>query len=267
MVLDDSRKWDKTGPMEVIFGKKFKFEVWELCLSTMSVGEVASFMVKKKVILFWNECQTTVLFNLDFQLTYNYPSVAKTLRDSFDPRRTKAKANQQHMCSMMAMQMQGGLGYDDLNELMKAPSDLEFIIELLSVESPEEYEKESWQMNADEKLGSIPQLREEGNSLFKSKEISKASEKYTQALGLLEQLMLREKPNDEEWLKLRDLKLPLLLNLSQCKLSSEEYYTVIEHCTEVIEAQPEMSRLCSEGPRHILEPGIQKRPRKIFKKL
>jgi hypothetical protein len=24
-----------------------------------------------------------------------------------------------HMCSMMAMQMEGGLGYDDLNELMK----------------------------------------------------------------------------------------------------------------------------------------------------
>jgi AH receptor-interacting protein len=48
-VLDDSRKWDKDGPMEVIFGKKFKFEVWELCLSTMTVGEVASFKVKKKV--------------------------------------------------------------------------------------------------------------------------------------------------------------------------------------------------------------------------
>jgi AH receptor-interacting protein len=109
---------------------------------------------------------------------------------------------------------------------------------MLSFERPEEYEKESWQMNAEEKAGSIPQLKEEGNELFKAKEIEKAAKKYTQALGLLEQLMLREKPNDEEWLKLRDAKLPLLLNLAQCKLSNGEFYPVIEHCTEVLEAQP-----------------------------
>ena len=42
-VLDDSRTWDK--PMELILGKKFKLEVWETCLQTMAVGEVASFQV------------------------------------------------------------------------------------------------------------------------------------------------------------------------------------------------------------------------------
>ena len=44
-VLDDSRTWDK--PMELILGKKFKLEVWETCLQTMTVGEVASFKVSK----------------------------------------------------------------------------------------------------------------------------------------------------------------------------------------------------------------------------
>ena len=39
----------------------------------------------------------------------------------------------------------GGLGYDDLNELMKSPEDLEFIIELLAVESVKEYEKVTFQ--------------------------------------------------------------------------------------------------------------------------
>ncbi len=37
-LLDDSRSWAK--PMELIFGKKFKLECWELALRTMRLGEV-----------------------------------------------------------------------------------------------------------------------------------------------------------------------------------------------------------------------------------
>ncbi len=142
------------------------------------------------------------------------------------------------MCGMMAMQMEGGLGYDDLNELLKDPQDLEFIMELLSVELPDEYKKESWQMDADEKLTSVPKLKEEGNLLYKEKQFKDASDKYAEAIGRLEQLMLREKPQEDEWLELRSQKLPLLLNFSQCKLLMEEYYPVIEHCTEVLEIDP-----------------------------
>lgn len=46
-------------------------------------------------------------------------------------------------------------------------------------------------MDAEEKLGSIPTLREEGNDLFRRKRIAEAADKYSQALGMLEQLMLR----------------------------------------------------------------------------
>jgi len=46
-VLDDSRKDEK--PMEIIFGKKFKLEVWETCLKSMRVDEVASFVVDASV--------------------------------------------------------------------------------------------------------------------------------------------------------------------------------------------------------------------------
>ncbi len=149
-------------------------------------------------------------------MTCNYPTVAKTLRDSFDPRRNKNNAKRhQHMCGMMAMQMQGGLGYDDLNELFRVcgawslrvdtltkeshfwlvfaqePSDLEFIMEVISIEEPESYKKETWQMDAQEKLDSIPKLREEGNSLYRQNRTEEASQKYFQAIGMLEQLMLR----------------------------------------------------------------------------
>ena len=48
----------------------------------------------------------------------------------------------------------------------------------------------------------------------------------------------REKPHDEEWLALREQKIPLLLNFSQCKLIASEFYPVIEHCSEVLEIDP-----------------------------
>ena len=61
-LLDDSRKWDK--PMELLIGKKFKLEAWEMCLKTMRLQEVSSFVVKRVYA-----CE--------------YPTVAKTLRDTF----------------------------------------------------------------------------------------------------------------------------------------------------------------------------------------
>ena len=172
-VLDDSRKWEK--PMELIIGKKFKLEAWEMCLKTMRVGEVSSYVVKRIYA-----CE--------------YPSVAKTLRDTFGhlgKKKSSDKIQRGHMCGMMAMQMDGGLGYDDLNELLKNPQDLEFVIELLSVELPDEYKKESWQMDADEKLVSLSRLKEEGNEFYGQKKYKAAADKYSEAISRLEQLLLR----------------------------------------------------------------------------
>ena len=237
-VLDDSRKWDK--PMELIFGKKFKLEAWELCLATMRLHEVSSFKVKP--------IYSAV-----------YPVVAKTLREAFDkydkdgnPKKEGEKKTHHHSCGMMAMQMEGGLmGYDDLNELTKEPKELEFIIELLSIELPDAYAKESWQMDVDEKLDSVTKLREEGNQLYVNKQLKEAGDKYAEAIGRLEQLILREKPQDDEWLALRKQKVPLLLNFSQCKLSAGDYYPVIEHCSEVLEIDPNnVKALFRRGKAH-----------------
>ncbi|KAK7791858.1 hypothetical protein R5R35_000906 [Gryllus longicercus] len=210
-VIDDSRKMGK--PMELVLGKKFRFEVWETIVQMMAVKEVAKFKVDKSLVS-------------------GYPFVSKTLRDVGKPENQR-----QHHCCGLTLQNEG-IGYADLNQLIKEPCDLEFIIELVSVISPEEYEKESWQMSEEEKLSAVPLLREQGNNLYRDKNYAAAAAKYAQAIGMLEQLMLSEKPGDEEWKALDQMKVPLLLNFSQCKLLEKDYYAVIEHCNTVLKSDP-----------------------------
>ncbi|CAL1687162.1 unnamed protein product [Lasius platythorax] len=75
-----------------------------------------------------------------------YPFVSKTLREAVKPQSEKRN----HHCYGVTLQNKG-IGYTDLNELIKHPQDLEFTIELVKVILPDEYEKESWQMTEDEK--------------------------------------------------------------------------------------------------------------------
>jgi AH receptor-interacting protein len=109
-------------------------------------------------------------------------------------------------CCAMTIQTEG-VGYNDLNDILKDPSDLEFtigkfvtiynfvifffLLELLKVEQPEDYEKESWQMNEDEKLKLVPQLKELGNEEFKKRNYQTASDHYAKAIGIIEQLMIK----------------------------------------------------------------------------
>ncbi|XP_069135349.1 AH receptor-interacting protein-like [Argopecten irradians] len=215
-LLDDSRKHDK--PMELIVGKKFKLEVWETCLVTMREKEVAEFTVSTAHAA-------------------SYPLVAKSLRDIFEKGSAKSQSTK-HCCGMMAMSEEG-VGYPDLNELMKKPQPLIFTLELLKIEHPGEYNKESWVMTEDEKLKAIPNLKEEGNTFYKQKQYREAAEKYGEALGMLEQLVLKEKPGDKEWAVLEDMKTPFLLNFSQCKLLLNDFYPVIEHTTTVLSRDPD----------------------------
>ena len=139
---------------------------------------------------------------------------------------------------MTGMAMKTGLGHQDLDELVSNPSDLQFTIELLSVEYPEQYDKEIWQMSTQEMLDSIPRYRNEGNVLYSNKQYSEAGLLYSKALGIVEQLLLREKPGDEDWHRLDQLKVPLLSNLSQCKLLEHDFYPVIEYTTDVLKRDP-----------------------------
>ncbi|XP_020716830.1 AH receptor-interacting protein isoform X2 [Ceratitis capitata] len=173
-LLDDSREMGQ--PMELVLGKKFKLEVWEVIVQKMALNEVAKFTVHKSLVT-------------------QYPFISKTLRDV-----SKKVEERRHCC-----------------------------------EQPDEYEKERWQMNDEEKMNAQEDLREKGNRLYKEKKYKEAEECYRKAVGMIEQLMTKEKPHDVEWLALAAIKVPLLLNYAQCRLLDSDYYAVIEHCTEVLD--------------------------------
>lgn len=46
-------------------------------------------------------------------------------------------------------------------------------------------------MTEEEKLSAVPRLREEGNYLYRQKDYEAAANKYAEAIGYLEQLLLR----------------------------------------------------------------------------
>lgn len=216
VVIDDSRKLGK--PFELLIGKEFKMPVLEEFIKTMREGEVSHFTAIKSLV-------------------YNYPVVSQAYRKHVEQEKggKSESLHRSHCCGMSAKKT---FEYDDLNELFEKPTHLEFVIELLKKENPESHEKEVWQMDQVEKLSSIPTLREEGNQLYKQGLVEQASLKYGKALTMLEQLILQEKPGDEEWKVLDDMKIPLLANYSQCQLVMKDYYKVIEHCGEVIKRDP-----------------------------
>lgn len=230
-VLDDSKKLNEKRPMELIIGKKFKLETWEKALKTMWLNEVAKFSVVK-------------------ELLYDYPVVAKQLREFYaslhkkehhghdhgHSHEDKSKSQRGHCCGYNLIEH--GVGYADLDDLLKNPKPLDFIFELVRVERPGEYKKDSWSLNEEERIKIIPILKEEGNVLFKEKNYKEACDKYQEALGYLEQQLLREKPNDEDWNKINETKLPILFNFSLCKFHLNEFYSCIEHTTSILEYQP-----------------------------
>ncbi|KAK9877932.1 hypothetical protein WA026_020155 [Henosepilachna vigintioctopunctata] len=209
-VLDDSRKMGQGKPVELIIGKKFKLEVWESMLKGMQLNEVSQFTV-------------------DANLVLQYPFVSKTLRDANKPKEQRSRG---HCCSL-TLQTEG-IGYDDLNKFLREPEDLKFTFEVVKVEQPEQYEKEVWQLSEKELTLLVPTLKQQGNEKFKQQKFKEASELYAKALGVLEQLMIKEKPHDHIWNQLNERKVPLLLNYAQCLLINGDYYGTIEHCTSVL---------------------------------
>ncbi|XP_048476822.1 AH receptor-interacting protein isoform X2 [Rhincodon typus] len=210
-VIDDSRSRGK--PMELIIGKKFKLPVWEAIVVSMRQGEVAEFLCDTKHVLV-------------------YPMVSKSLRNiavGKDP-----LEGQRHCCGIAQLHEHHSLGHCDLDELQKDPQPLIFLIEMLKVEEPGSYRQEAWAMTDEEKLEAVPLIHEEGNQLYKEGKVKEACKRYHDAIACLKNLQVKEKPGDENWMRLDQMITPLLLNYCQCKMLTEEYYEVIEHCTSII---------------------------------
>lgn len=215
-VIDDSRKLGR--PMELLVGKEFKLPIWEQCIKSMKVGEVSEFRIHRSLL------DSYVL------VSQSYRSFAGV-----------GKPHRRRCCGLMAEE-DCSTGHPDLDKLAKEQPDLVCTFELLRVQEPGEYEKDPWAMTAEEKLEAIPALKERGNELFKQGDYNGAIEKYKEALDHVENLMLREKPGDEEWKELDKLKVPLLLNYSQCKLYEGDYYEVIRRTSEVLKTDPDNTK-------------------------
>ncbi|XP_013771586.1 aryl-hydrocarbon-interacting protein-like 1 [Pundamilia nyererei] len=211
-VIDDSRLAGR--PAEIFVGKMFKMEVWETLLTSMRVGEVAEF---------WCDAIHTGL----------YPIVSKGMRliaQGKDP-----LEGQRHMCGMGNLFHYHSTGFPELDELMRTPQPLIFIMELLQVGDPMSYHRESWMMEKDEKLQTVPVLHMQGNALVQQKKYRDAASKYKEAVLLLKTVQSREMPGDIDYINLGRMIVPLELNYCQCMLELEEYYEVIEHMDELLQ--------------------------------
>nr|XP_057932017.1 aryl-hydrocarbon-interacting protein-like 1 isoform X2 [Doryrhamphus excisus] len=211
-VIDDSRLVGR--PAEIFVGKMFKMEVWETLLTSMRVGEVAEF---------WCDAVHTGL----------YPIVSKGMRliaQGKDP-----LEGQRHMCGMGNLFHYHSTGFPELDELMRTPQALIFIMELLQVGDPLSYQRESWMMEKDEKLRMVPILHQHGNALVKRGEFQEAASRYKEAVLLLKTVQSREMPGDMDYINLARMIIPLELNYCQCMLEMHEYYEVIEHTNELLD--------------------------------
>ncbi|KAG5269180.1 hypothetical protein AALO_G00199170 [Alosa alosa] len=214
-VIDDSKKVDM--PMEIVIGNMFKLDIWETLLASMRIGEVSEF---------W----------CDITHTGMYPILSKSMRriaEGKDPTDWHI-----HTCGMANMFAYHSLGYDDLDELMKEPKPLYFVLELLKVSQPSEYNRETWALSDGERVKAVPLLHAQGNKFFKQGRYEEAIQKYKEGIVCLKNVQTKEKAWEVSWLKLEKMANTLTLNYCQCLLRTEEYYEVIEHTTDILNKHP-----------------------------
>lgn len=85
-----------------------------------------------------------------------------------------------------------------------------------------------------DKITASTAIREIGNTLFKSNEYGKATQKYEKALRYLEE----EFPSPEERDQLTKAKVPVLLNRAVANLKLKHIEKVHEDCKAVLEIEP-----------------------------
>eukprot|EP00002_Diphylleia_rotans_P031986 TRINITY_DN6674_c0_g1_i1.p1 TRINITY_DN6674_c0_g1~~TRINITY_DN6674_c0_g1_i1.p1 ORF type:complete len:288 (-),score=95.41 TRINITY_DN6674_c0_g1_i1:38-901(-) len=131
----------------------------------------------------------------------------------------------------------------------KIPADatLSFEVELLHFE---ESEKEEWEMTAVEKVESAAKLREEGNALFRSGEVARATQKYDKAAKRLEGTYDLDEEQEKQ---VEGLKLPLYLNLAACHLKQGNFKETISSCNKALDLEPKnVKALFRRAQGHIL---------------
>ncbi|KAG5567203.1 hypothetical protein RHGRI_002682 [Rhododendron griersonianum] len=109
-------------------------------------------------------------------------------------------------------------------------STLYYEVELVSFDK----EKESWDMNTEEKIEAAGKKKEEGNALFKAGKYTRASKRYEKAVKYIE---YDTSFGEEEKKKAKALKVTCNLNNAACKLKLKEYKQAEKLCTKVLELE------------------------------
>ncbi|XP_052186313.1 peptidyl-prolyl cis-trans isomerase FKBP62-like [Diospyros lotus] len=93
-------------------------------------------------------------------------------------------------------------------------------------------DKESWDMNTQEKIEAALKKKEEGNALFKAGKYARASKRYEKAAKFIE---YDSSFSDEEKKQAKALKVTCNLNDAACKLKLKDYKQAEKLCTKVLE--------------------------------
>ncbi|XP_023513725.1 peptidyl-prolyl cis-trans isomerase FKBP62-like [Cucurbita pepo subsp. pepo] len=95
-------------------------------------------------------------------------------------------------------------------------------------------EKESWDMNNQEKIEAAGKKKEEGNVLFKAGKFARASKRYEKAVKFIEH---DSSFSEEEKKQAKALKVACNLNDAACKLKLKLYKEAEKLCTKVLELE------------------------------
>ncbi|KAK9281012.1 hypothetical protein L1049_003904 [Liquidambar formosana] len=95
-------------------------------------------------------------------------------------------------------------------------------------------EKESWDMNTQEKIEAAGKKKEEGNAFFKAGKYAKASKRYEKAAKYIE---YDTSFSEEEKKQAKALKVTCNLNDAACKLKLKEYKQAEKLCTKVLDIE------------------------------
>ncbi|KAL4285149.1 hypothetical protein GQ457_16G027880 [Hibiscus cannabinus] len=93
-------------------------------------------------------------------------------------------------------------------------------------------EKESWEMNTQEKIEAAGKKKEEGNALFKAGKYERASKRYEKAVKFID---YDSSFGEEEKKQAKLLKVTCNLNNAACKLKLNDYKQAAKLCTKVLE--------------------------------
>ncbi|XVF81251.1 hypothetical protein PTKIN_Ptkin15bG0140800 [Pterospermum kingtungense] len=95
-------------------------------------------------------------------------------------------------------------------------------------------ERESWDMNTQEKIEAAGKRKEEGNVLFKAGKYVRASKRYEKAVKYIE---YDSSFSEDEKKQAKALKVACNLNNAACKLKLKDYKQAEKLCTKVLELE------------------------------